>query len=364
MMRILVTGGAGFIGSTLLNTLVPRHPEHQFLNVDVLTYAANPANLAVIEGRENYEFEQVDITDEAGVRSVFDKWRPNCVIHLAAESHVDRSIHGPRAFMLTNILGTFNLLEAARATWTEGEGLFHHVSTDEVYGSLADGEFFSEDSPYDPSSPYSASKASSDHLVRSHGRTYNMPIRISNCSNNYGPMQFPEKLIPLMIGNLLKRRPLPVYGRGLNVRDWLHVSDHCEAIWAIVQHGTNGESYNVGGNCPMRNIDVVYTLCALVAEATGTDEDELRSLVCFVEDRPGHDLRYAVDASKIAQELGVVPSRDFSDGLRSTVQWYLQNQEWVQAVTDGSYRDWIEQNYSSRATATISKDTSKNGPTP
>ncbi len=360
-MRILVTGGAGFIGSTLLNTLVPRHTEHQFLNIDVLTYAANPANLVAIEDMKNYEFEQVDITDEIGVQSVFDRWRPDCVIHLAAESHVDRSIHGPRAFMLTNVLGTFNLLEAARATWKPEEGLFHHVSTDEVYGSLADGEFFSESSPYDPSSPYSASKASSDHLVRSHGRTYNMPVRISNCSNNYGPMQFPEKLIPLMIGNLLDRRALPVYGRGLNVRDWLHVNDHCEAIWAIVQHGKNGESYNVGGNCPMRNIDVVYMLCALVAEATDADEEELRQLVCFVEDRPGHDLRYAVDASKIAQELGVVPSLSFTEGLRSTVQWYLQNQQWVQTVTDGTYRDWIKKNYQTRTVSSTIKDTSKNG---
>lgn len=347
-MKILVTGGAGFIGSNLLNLLVPRHPEHHFLNMDALTYAANPKNLRAVETRENYSFEHIDIVDETRVEELFARYQPELVIHLAAESHVDRSILGPKAFVHTNIQGTFNLLECSRRVWPKGSGLFHHVSTDEVYGSVQDGGYFTESTGYDPSSPYSASKAASDHLVRAYARTYGMRTRISNCSNNYGPMQFPEKLIPLMVSNLLQGKALPVYGDGSNVRDWLHVHDHCEAIWAIAERGEDGESYNVGGNSPMRNIDLVYQLCTLVAEETGANEDDLRGLVTFVEDRPGHDQRYAIDASKLRRELGFEPSFDFETGLRETVRWYLDNQEWVEDVRDGSYREWIQKNYEGR----------------
>lgn len=347
-MRILVTGGCGFIGSNLLCLLVPKHPEHQFLNLDALTYAANPKNLADIDSRENYEFEKVDICDASALHAVFVRFRPELVIHLAAESHVDRSIHGPGAFVRTNIQGTFNLLESAREVWQLCPGLFHHVSTDEVYGSLDEGGFFTETTAYDPSSPYSASKASSDHLVRSYGRTYGMRIRITNSSNNYGPMQFPEKLVPLMISNMLAGKPLPIYGAGLNVRDWIHVGDHCEAIWKVARAGKDGESYNVGGNAPLTNIDVVNCLCKLVAQKTGREESALRALITYVEDRPGHDLRYAIDASKIERDLGVKARHSFEEGLSSTVQWYLDNPQWVAEVLDGSYQEWIETNYRGR----------------
>ena len=347
-MRILVTGGAGFIGANFLNLLVPRHPEHQFINLDALTYAANLRSLAPIARRPNYVFERADLCDFPAVQAVFARHKPDVVVHFAAESHVDRSISGPRAFIRTNVEGTLNLLEACRATWKPGEGLFHHVSTDEVYGSLGATGLFHEESRYDPSSPYSASKASSDHLVRAWHRTFGIPVRVSNCSNNYGPLQFPEKLIPLMILNLLERQPLPVYGQGENVRDWLYVEDHCEAIWAIVQTGQNGRTYNIGGRSEQRNIDVVKKLCRIVAEETGASEADLLKLITYVTDRPGHDLRYAIDASRIENELGWRPRETFESGLRKTVRWYLANREWTESVRTGEYRKWIEQNYERR----------------
>jgi len=347
-MRILVTGGAGFIGANFLNLLVPRHPEHFFVNLDALTYAANLASLAGLEHCENYAFVRADLVDLEAVRTVFAQHRPEVVIHFAAESHVDRSIAGPRPFLRTNIEGTFNLLEACREAWNPGAGLLHHVSTDEVYGSLGGEGMFTEETRYDPSSPYSASKAASDHLVRAWGRTFGVPVKVTNCSNNYGPLQFPEKLIPLMIQNLLERKPLPLYGKGENVRDWLFVGDHCEAIWTVVNQGRVGETYNIGGRSEQRNIDVVKQLCAIVAEETGARETELLALITYVKDRPGHDLRYAIDATKIEKELDWTPKESFASGLRKTVRWYLDNQAWVENVRTGDYRRWIEQNYGGR----------------
>jgi len=347
-MKILVTGGAGFIGANFLTLLVPRHPEHAFVNLDALTYAANPRSLAELEGRPNYAFERADLVDFEAVRALLARHRPDVVVHFAAESHVDRSIAGPRPFLRTNIEGTFNLLEACRELWKGGEGLFHHVSTDEVYGSLGAEGLFTEETRYDPSSPYSASKAASDHLVRAWGRTFGLPCKLTNCSNNYGPLQFPEKLIPLMIQNLLERKPLPVYGKGENVRDWLYVTDHCEAIWTVVTRGRVGETYNIGGRSEQRNLDVVTQLCTIVAEETGAREAELRALITYVRDRPGHDLRYAIDAGKIEKELGWQPRETFASGLRKTVRWYLDHQPWVESVRTGEYRTWIEQNYGGR----------------
>jgi dTDP-glucose 4,6-dehydratase len=347
-MKILVTGGAGFIGANFLNLLVPHHPEHTFVNVDALTYAANPKSLSAIERAPNYGFEHVDIADFDAVMALFDKHAPELVVHFAAESHVDRSIKGPRAFVRANVEGTFNLLEACRAHWQPGQNLFHHVSTDEVYGSLGATGYFTEETRYDPSSPYSATKAASDHLVRAYIRTFGLSAKITNCSNNYGPLQFPEKLIPLMIGNLLEKKPLPVYGKGENVRDWLYVTDHCEAIWTVIQRGKSGETYNIGGHNEKKNIDVVHQLIEIVAELTGAKREELQALVRFVTDRPGHDARYAIDAGKLARELGWKPQETFETGLRKTVRWYLDNQAWVEGVRSGDYRKWIEQNYASR----------------
>jgi dTDP-glucose 4,6-dehydratase len=347
-MKILVTGGAGFIGANFLNLLVPRHPEHQFVNLDALTYAANLKSLEGTDKLPNYAFEHVDLADFDAVQAVFDKHRPELVVHFAAESHVDRSISGPRVFLRANVEGTFNLLEACRAHWKAGEGLFHHVSTDEVYGSLGATGYFTEETRYDPSSPYSASKAASDHLVRAYIRTFKLNAKITNCSNNYGPLQFPEKLIPLMISNILDRKPLPVYGKGENVRDWLYVTDHCEAIWTVIQKGALGETYNIGGHNEQKNLDVVYKLIAIVAAETGADQKELEKLVTFVTDRPGHDARYAIDAGKLLRELGWKPKETFETGLRKTVRWYLDNKPWVESVRSGDYRKWIEQNYGSR----------------
>jgi dTDP-glucose 4,6-dehydratase len=350
-MDVVVTGGAGFIGSNFLNLLVPRHPEHRFINVDSLTYAANLGNLTALADKPNYVFERVDITDRDAVFALFDRYKPQVVVHFAAESHVDRSIHSPGAFIATNITGTFNLLEAFRAL-PKGHGqLFHHVSTDEVYGSLGPTGLFTETTAYDPSSPYSASKAASDHLVRAYQRTYGMPTKVTNCSNNYGPYQFPEKLIPLVILNAAERKPLPVYGKGDNVRDWLYVEDHCEAIWSVIHKGRVGETYNIGGRSERKNLDVVREICKLVAEAQGAPADELLSLITFVPDRPGHDHRYAIDASKVTAECGFEPKQSFETGLRRTVQWYLQNAEWVAQVRSGEYRKWIEQNYAARGGA-------------
>jgi dTDP-glucose 4,6-dehydratase len=349
-MKILVTGGCGFIGANFLNLFVRRFEEHSFLNVDKLTYAANPLSLEAIAARPNYAFERVDVAEPDQVEATLDRFDPDLIVHFAAESHVDRSIHGPREFMRTNIAGTFNLLEACRARWaSRATGrLFHHVSTDEVYGSLGDTGRFTETTRYDPSSPYSASKAASDHLVSAYHRTYGLPAKITNCSNNYGPYQFPEKLIPLMILNALERKPLPIYGKGLNVRDWLYVEDHCEAIWAVIERGRAGETYNVGGGNELRNIDVIDQLCHVIAEETGESEQELLSLKTLVPDRPGHDLRYAIDASKVQAECGWAPRESFVTGLRKTVRWYLSNTAWVDQVRTGEYRTWVELNYGQR----------------
>lgn len=347
-MEILVTGGAGFIGSNYLRRVVAEHPEHRFINVDKLTYAANPANLADLADQPGYVFERVDIADPEAVDRVFEQYRPEAVVHFAAESHVDRSILGPREFVRTNIEGTFVLLDACRRHWGKGEGLFHHVSTDEVYGSLGAQGAFTEETAYDPSSPYSASKAASDHLVRAYHRTYGLPVVITNCSNNYGPYQFPEKLVPLMILNCLERKPLPIYGEGLNVRDWLYVEDHCDALWTVLNRGRVGATYNIGGEGERRNIDVVDGLCRIVADETDADEEELLALKRFVRDRPGHDLRYAIDASRLRRELGWEPRETFDSGMRKTVRWYLSNPEWVRQVRTGDYRSWIDQNYGDR----------------
>ncbi|MDH3199577.1 MAG: dTDP-glucose 4,6-dehydratase [Myxococcales bacterium] len=348
-MKIMVTGGAGFIGANFLNLLVPRFPEHQFVNVDKLTYAANLGSLRSVDQLPNYSLRRVDITDMDAVDAVFDEVGPELVVHFAAESHVDRSILGPREFVRTNIEGTFNLLEACRKRWTVDTGaLFHHVSTDEVYGSLGETGKFQETTAYDPSSPYSASKAASDHIVRAYHRTYRLPVKITNCSNNYGPMQFPEKLIPLMILNALERKSLPIYGEGLNVRDWLYVEDHCEAIWSVIEKGEIGRTYNIGGDSEKRNIDVVDTLCEVVADETGGDVGELLQLKKLVTDRPGHDLRYAIDATRIRQECGWEPKETFDTGIRKTVKWYLSNEDWVREVRSGEYRKWIDLNYGER----------------
>jgi dTDP-glucose 4,6-dehydratase len=343
---VLVTGGAGFIGSAFLNLLVPRYPEIRWVNLDKLGYAANLGNLQEIEGRDNYAFVRADIANADEVERVFEEYAPDWVVHFAAESHVDRSIKDPGAFVRSNVVGTQNLLDAARARWTGDDHVFHHVSTDEVYGSLGDEGKFTETTPYDPSSPYSASKAASDHLVRAYGRTFGLPIKITNCSNNYGPRQFPEKLIPLMILNAAAGKPLPVYGTGGNVRDWLYVDDHCEAIWLVATQGAVGETYNVGGNNEETNLHVVKTLCHLVGEQKG--KGDLEGLITYVADRPGHDHRYAIDASKIERDLGWTPKETFDTGMAKTVRWYLENPGWVESVQTGAYRDWVEANYAAR----------------
>ncbi len=349
-MNIVVTGGAGFIGANFLNMMVPRMPQHQFINVDKLTYAANLLSLKPILDAPNYQFRRVDIAQSDAVAELFGEFDVDIVVHFAAESHVDRSIVSPGDFIYTNIVGTFNLLEACRKQWKDRDGkLFHHVSTDEVFGSLEEQGYFTEDTRYDPSSPYSASKASSDHLVRAYGRTYSLPYKLTNCSNNYGPLQFPEKLIPLMIQNALNGRPLPVYGQGLNVRDWLYVGDHCEAIWQVIEHGVIGRSYNIGGHNEKRNIDVVFAICSAIAAETGRPVEEFTKLITYVTDRPGHDLRYAIDPSRMMQELGWKPTESFESGLRKTVKWYLDNTEWIHSVQTGEYRRWMDQNYGDRA---------------
>jgi dTDP-glucose 4,6-dehydratase len=347
-MRILVTGGTGFIGANFLNLSVPRMPDHEFLNLDLLTYAANPASLRAVESADNYRFERLDIADAEAVKRLFESFEPELVVHFAAESHVDRSIHGPADFIRTNIVGTFNLLEAARARAERGEILFHHVSTDEVYGSLGDSGAFVETTAFDPSSPYSSSKAAADHLVSAYHRTYGLATKITNCSNNYGPLQFPEKLIPLILLNASEGKPLPVYGEGLNVRDWLYVTDHCEAVWAVIEKGRVGETYNVGGNCEVRNIDIVKELCRVLASHSDKPVEEYLDLITFVKDRPGHDLRYAIDASKIRQECDWSPVETLDSGLEKTVRWYLENSDWVATIRSGEYREWIDRNYAQR----------------
>jgi dTDP-glucose 4,6-dehydratase len=346
---IFVTGGAGFIGANFLNAAVRRWPERSFVNVDTLTYAANLRSLRGIEGRPNYKLERVDIGEREAVERLFERYRPELVVHLAAESHVDRSILAPDAFIRTNVVGTFNLLEAFRRVCAAvPSALFHHVSTDEVYGSLGESGFFTEGTPYDPSSPYSASKASSDMLVRAYARTYGLRVKLTNCSNNYGPYQFPEKLIPLMISNALERKPLPVYGKGANVRDWIHVEDHSEAIWTVIERGKVGETYNVGGRSERSNLEVVERICRLVAEETSAEVAELLDLIAFVRDRPGHDQRYAIDCSKIERECGWRPTRDFETGLRETVRWYVENRAWVDEVRSGEYLRFMQANYAGR----------------
>ncbi|MCO7565173.1 dTDP-glucose 4,6-dehydratase [Pseudomonas sp. S 311-6] len=346
-MRILVTGGAGFIGSALIRHLID-HTEHEVLNLDKLTYAGNLESLRSIATNTRYEFVQADIADQATVSALLARFEPQAIMHLAAESHVDRSIDGPAAFIQTNIVGTYALLEATRAWWSrlpaeQRSALrFHHISTDEVYGDLHGADdLFTESTPYAPSSPYSASKAASDHLVRAWHRTYGLPVLISNCSNNYGPFHFPEKLIPLMILNALAGKPLPVYGDGQQVRDWLFVEDHARALLKVVSEGQVGETYNIGGHNEQKNIDVVRAICALLEELAPqrpAGVTHYADLITFVQDRPGHDLRYAIDAGKIERELGWVPQETFDSGLRKTVQWYLDNRQWCQHVQDGSYQ--------------------------
>ena len=359
MMNILVTGGAGFIGSNFLNLFVPRHPEHNFINFDKLTYAANLLNLKDIESLPNYKFEQGDITNYSRVTKIFNKYNPDIVIHFAAESHVDRSILGPSEFVQTNIIGTFNLLEACRKNWLDFQysqnspkknKLFHHVSTDEVYGSLSlnKNDLFTEITPYAPHSPYSASKASSDHLVRAYFYTYGLPVKITNCSNNYGPYQFPEKLIPLMILNAIKGKALPVYGKGENIRDWLYVEDHCEAIWTVIKKGQLGETYNIGGNSEWKNIDIVHKICEILAKELNRDPYEFEKLITFIKDRPGHDLRYAIDSTKIKKELHWQPQETFKTGLRKTVRWYLNNPKWADSIQTSKYKNWLNYNYTNR----------------
>ena len=342
-MRLLVTGGAGFIGSSVIRHII-HNTDGSVVNVDKLTYAGNLENLKEIEQSPRYAFEKVDITNRAEIDRVFSEWQPDAIMHLAAESHVDRSIDGPAAFIETNIVGTYTLLEAARQYWNglsetrKAAFRFHHISTDEVYGDLATtSDLFTEETPYAPSSPYSASKASSDHLVRAWHRTYGLPVVLTNCSNNYGPYHFPEKLIPLMILNALEGKPLPVYGKGDQVRDWLYVEDHARALYQVVKQGSVGETYNIGGHNEKQNIEVVQTICDILQELRPQAED-YRDLITYVEDRPGHDLRYAIDASRIQKELGWVPEETFETGIRKTVAWYLNNLEWCRRVQDGSYQ--------------------------
>ncbi len=347
---ILITGGAGFIGSHLVRHMVKRYPDYRIVNLDLLTYAGNLENLRDVEEAPNYTFVKGDILDAALLDELFASFHFDGIIHLAAESHVDRSIADPMAFIRTNVLGTVQLLHAALKYWQENldQHRFYHVSTDEVYGSLGETGYFTETTPYDPRSPYSASKASSDHFVRAFHHTYGLPIVISNCSNNYGPYQFPEKLIPLMINNIRTGKPLPVYGDGQYTRDWLWVEDHTRAIDLIYHQGRVGQTYNIGGHNEWKNIDLVHTLCDIMDELMGKPAGSSRQLIHFVKDRPGHDRRYAIDASKLAAELGWAPSIQTDEGLRRTAQWYLTHAEWLESVTSGEYRHYYEQQYQHR----------------
>ena len=346
---ILVTGGAGFIGSHVVRYLLKKYSTYQIINIDKLTYAGNLENLKDVSENKNYQFEKIDIVDTEALRAVFKKYGVTDVIHLAAESHVDRSIEGPMEFVLTNVVGTVNLLQVAKDFWAGGENhVFHHVSTDEVFGSLGTEGLFNEETPYDPRSPYSASKASSDHFARAFFHTYNFPIKMSNCSNNYGSHHFPEKLIPLMIHNTLNNKALPIYGKGDNIRDWLWVEDHASAIDAIFHNGRIGESYNVGGLNEWTNIKLVKFLCQLMDKKLNRISGSSEKLISFVGDRAGHDKRYAIDASKLERELGWKPSITFEEGLEKTVDWYLENQDWVKKVTSGEYQEYYQKMYTER----------------
>ncbi len=350
MKKILITGGAGFIGSHVVRLFVNKYPEILIVNLDKLTYAGNLANLSDVENKPNYEFIKADITDGDFIQKLFADRQFDGVIHLAAESHVDRSISNPLEFVVTNVVGTVNLLNAARNIWKDKpEGKrFYHVSTDEVYGSLGDEGFFTEETRYDPHSPYSASKASSDHFVRAYHDTYGLPVVISNCSNNYGSFQFPEKLIPLFIHNIRNNKPLPVYGKGENVRDWLWVEDHARAIDVIFHQGSSGETYNIGGHNEWKNIDLIRLMCSIMDRKLGRETGTSEKLITYVKDRAGHDLRYAIDSSRLQRELGWTPSLQFEEGLEKTVDWYLQNEEWLKNVTSGDYQKYYEEQYAKR----------------
>jgi len=350
-LKIIVTGGAGFIGSAVIRQYM-QDTEHEVVNLDALTYAGNLESLEQVSGNPRYHFEHVDIRNIDEIKRVFEQHQPDAIMHLAAESHVDRSIDGPADFIQTNIVGTYNLLDVAKKYWDNLTGQkkdnfrFHHVSTDEVYGDLEETGFFTEETAYEPSSPYSASKASSDHLVRAWCRTYGLPVVITNCSNNYGPFQFPEKLIPLVVLNAQEGKSLPIYGEGNQIRDWLYVDDHARALRLVLDVGKIGETYNIGGHNEKTNLDVVKTICALLDELVpNSNYIPHESLITFVADRPGHDVRYAIDASKIEKELGWVPEETFESGLRKTIDWYLANTAWLKNVSSGAYRDWIKQQY-------------------
>lgn len=347
---ILITGGAGFIGSHVVRLMVNKYPGYKILNLDALTYAGNLENLKEIENVPNYLFLKADIADEKKIREIFSEYKPDGVIHLAAESHVDRSISDPLAFVKANVLGTVNLLNAANDLWRDNfKGKrFYHISTDEVYGSLGSTGYFTEETPYDPRSPYSASKASSDHMVRAWYHTYNLPVVISNCSNNYGPNQFPEKLIPLAINNIKHNRDIPIYGKGENVRDWLYVEDHAAAIDLIFHEGRLGETYNIGGNNEWTNIDLIRKLCEVMDDALDREKGESARLITFVKDRAGHDKRYAIDSGKLMKELGWEPSLRFEEGIVKTVDWYLNNEEWLNNVITGDYSHYYSKQYDNR----------------
>ena len=368
LKNILVTGGCGFIGSNFINYLFGKSATGQkefqdanfsgnIINVDCLTYAGNPENLKAVQdefGGKRYFFEKVDITDRTQIERIFKQYDIDTVVHFAAESHVDRSILGPEAFLKTNVNGTFTLLDAARRYWgvsldkKREDVLFHHISTDEVYGSLGPSGYFTETTPYDPRSPYSASKASSDHIAMAYFHTYGLPVTLSNCTNNYGPYQFPEKLIPLMVNNIREAKELPVYGEGKNIRDWIYVEDHNRAVWQIVNSGIAGQKYNIGGENEWQNIDLLNKLIELTAKETGLDQDAVKKTIVHVKDRPGHDARYAIDCSKIKAELGWERKMTFEQGLLLTVKWYLANRDWIENIKSGEYLKWIEKNYSAR----------------